>query len=93
MAVFSFNPLRAALRLNIRDQGSFYVRWDMLPITTRSGSFYDPGNRSGSSYFDPGGTQHAVSVGVGTGSVPALITTGVAGLTMAVMLALLVPWD
>ena len=79
----------AALRLNIRDQGSFYLRWDMVPVAARSRSFYNPGDRSSGSYLDPGGTQHALSVGVGTGSVPALITTAAAGLTFVVMVALL----
>ena len=83
----------AALRLNIRDQGSFYLRWDMLPIAARSGSFYDPGDRSRGSLLDPGGTQHALSIGVGTGSVPALITTGAAGVALAVVFALLVAGD
>lgn len=68
----------AALRLNIRDQGSFYLRWDMI----------DTGDRSTSSNrLDPGGTHHALSVGVGTGSVPALITTGAAGLMYAFLIA------
>jgi hypothetical protein len=71
------------LRLNIRDQGSFYLRWDMVPVTGQS---FD-------SYFDPGGTQQALSVGVGTGSVPALISTGAAGVVLAVFLTLLVGWD
>ncbi len=80
----------AALRLNIRDQGSFYVRWDMLPMASRSGIFHDPHDRSTSTWLDPGGAQHALSIGVGTGSVPALITTGAAGLTVAVLFAILV---
>ena len=80
----------AALRLNIRDQGSFYVRWDMLPMASRSGIFHDPHDRSTSTWHDPGGAQHALSIGVGTGSVPALITTGAAGLTVAVLFAILV---
>ena len=80
----------AALRLNIRDQGSFYVRWDMLPTAMRSGIFHDPHDRSTSTWLDPGGAQHALSVGVGTGSVPALIATGATGLVVAVMFALLV---
>ncbi len=82
----------AALRLNIRDQGSFYLRWDMLPTAAESrGGFFDPGDRSANGgWLDPGGTQHALSVGVATGSVPALVTTGVAGLTVAVLVALLV---
>ncbi len=83
----------AALRLNIRDQGTFYLRWDMLPIAARSGSFYDPGDRSRGSLLDSSGTQHALSIGVGTGSVPALITTGAAGVALAVVFALLVAGD
>jgi len=58
----------AALRLNIRDQGSFYLRWDMLPNLRR-------------------GTLHALSLGVGTGSVPALITSGAAGLAFLIILS------
>ena len=69
----------AALRLNIRDQGSFHVRWDMLPIAPVSHSFHDPLDGSNSSYVDPGGTQHALSIGIGTGSVPGLIATCVVG--------------
>ena len=83
----------AALRLNIRDQGSFYIRWDMLPIAARSGRSYDTGDRSSGSFLDPGGTHHALSIGVGTGSVPALITTGAAGVTLAVLFAILVAGD
>lgn len=56
----------AALRLNIRDQGSFYLRWDMLPNLAH-------------------GAQHALSLGVGTGSVPALITSGAAGLAVLII--------
>jgi len=66
----------AALRLDIRDQGSFYLRWDMLPTTSQSTG----------GFFDPGGTQQALSLGIGTGSVPALITTGTAGITLAAVL-------
>jgi hypothetical protein len=82
----------AALRLNIRDQGSFFLRWDMLPLASQSYSFYDPGDPFIGGYHDPGGTQHALSIGVGTGSVPALITTAATGLTLAVLLALF-PYD
>ena len=70
---------RRERRRDIRDQGSFYLRWDVLPLAAGSGSFQVRG-----------GTQHAFSVGVGTGSVPALITTGAAGLTVAIILALIV---
>jgi hypothetical protein len=48
----------------------------------------DTGDRSTSrNRLDPGGTHHALSVGVGTGSVPALITTGAAGLMYAFLIA------
>lgn len=77
------NPLggTAALRFNIRDQGAFYLRWDVLPLPEESGL---------SGYYDPGGIQHGLSVGVSAGSVPALIGTGALGVTMAVLVALLV---
>ena len=68
----------AALRLNLRDQGSFYLRWDMLPIAAESSTIF----------LDPGGTQHALSVGVGTGSALGLKTTGAAVLIVAVLVAL-----
>ena len=57
----------AALRLNIRDQGSFYLRWDMVPTPFS-------------------GTHHALSFGVGTGSVPVLITSGAAVLAALIIL-------
>ena len=83
----------AALRLNIRDQGSFFLRWDMLPIAARSGRSYDGDRSMSRSWLAPGGTHHALSIGVETGSVPALITTGAAGVLLAVMFALLVSGD
>lgn len=73
----------AALRFNIRDQGAVYLRWDLLPLPeeSRSGEY---------GYYDPGGTQHGLSVGVSLGSVPALIGTGALGVTMAVLIAIIV---
>jgi len=71
----------AALRFNIRDQGAFYLRWDVLPLQERS----RPGEYG---HFDPGGTQHALSVGVSAGSVPALVATGTLGVTLAVWIAI-----
>ena len=73
----------AALRFNIRDQGSIFLRWDMLPLReeSRSGEY---------GYSDPGGTQHGLSVGLSAGSVPALIGTGALGVTMLVLLAIIV---
>jgi hypothetical protein len=71
----------ADVRLNIRDQGSFYVRWDVLDLPEESYPGY-------SSYYDPGGTHHGFSVGVGLGSVPALAGTGGLALLYAVLLGL-----
>lgn len=72
----------ADLRLNIRDQGSFFVRWDgvrlpaVQPVPGLDG------------YSDPGGFHHGISVGASAGSVPALIGSGALGLLYAVLLAL-----
>ena len=74
----------AALRLNIRDQGSIYVRWDMLSIPEWSD---DDG------FFDVGGVQHALSVGVGAGSVPAVIGTGAFAVGSLVYAAMLLATD
>ena len=73
----------AALRFNIRDQGAIYLRWDLLPLReeSRSGEY---------GYYDPGGTQHGLSVGVGLGSAPALFGTGALGVGLAVVFSLLV---
>jgi len=70
----------ADVRLNIRDQGSFYVRWDGVALPRRDYIL------NGSS--DPGGFQQAFSVGVGLGSVPALLGTGALGLAYVVLIAL-----
>lgn len=67
----------AALRLNARDQGFFYVRWDALSIPEESRPDID---------HDPGGTHHGVSVGAAAGSWPGLIGTGTLGLVYAVLL-------
>ena len=69
----------AALRFNIRDQGSVYLRWDMLRLPEIIG---------GSGTYDPGGTQHGLSFGVGLGSLPALVGTGALGIAAAVFVAL-----
>ena len=71
----------AALRFNIRDQGAIYLRWDVLPVLEESQPW---------GYYDPGGTQHALSVGLSAGSVPALIGTGALGVTWLVLLAIIV---
>jgi hypothetical protein len=74
----------AALRFNVRDQGAFFLRWDVLPL---------PEESSFNGYLDPGGTQSGLSVGVSAGSVPALIGTGALGVTMAILLAMYVRYD
>jgi len=72
----------ADVRLNIRDQGSFFVRWDGLRLpSTEPLAGWD-------GYFDPGGFQHGISVGASAGSVPALIGSGALGLVWAVLLGL-----
>ncbi len=73
----------AALRFNIRDQGAIYLRWDVLPLQeeSRSGQY---------GYYDPGGTQHGLSVGVATGSVPTLIGTGALGVGIVLLFSLLI---
>lgn len=67
----------ADLRVNIRDQGAFYVRWDALDLPPRESLH--------SGYLDPGGVQQALSVGAAAGSVPALVGTGALGLGYLVL--------
>ena len=76
----------ADLRLNIRDQGSFFVRWDVLSLPEQDFPAY-------SSYYDPGGIHHGVGIGVAAGSVPALVGTGGLGLVYAVLLGIFVAAD
>lgn len=64
-------------RLNIRDQGYFYVRWDGLRVPP----VQHP------SLTQEGGFQQALSVGGGLGSVPALIGTWALGLGYVVLIA------
>ena len=68
------------LRLNVRDQGSFFVRWDgvSLPEVLPTESWM---------HHDPGGFHHGLSVGASAGSVPALIGTGALGLAWTVFFA------
>jgi hypothetical protein len=72
--------LTGDVRLNIRDQGSVFVRWDGLSLSS-AGSPAGP-------YFDPGGFQQALSFGIGAGSMPAVIGTGALGLGFAIVLGL-----
>ncbi len=70
----------AGVRVNIRDEGSFFIRGEILPM---------PERRTGDYRFDPGGTQKAVSAGVALGSVPALVGVGSAGVIWAVLIGVL----
>ena len=72
------------MRFNIRDQGAFYLRWDVVPLPEESQPW---------GYYDPGGTQQGLSLGVSTGSVPVLIGTGALGITWAVLVAMYAGWD
>jgi hypothetical protein len=70
----------ADVRINVRDQGAFFVRWDGVSL---------PGVQyPDASYFDEGGFQQAISVGAAAGSVPALIATGALGLGYVIVLGL-----
>ena len=70
----------ADVRVNIRDQGAFFVRWDGVSLS--GVQFPD------ASYFDEGGFQQAISVGAAAGSVPALIGTGALGLGYVIVLGI-----
>lgn len=72
------NGATADLRLNIRDHGSFFVRWDGVDLPAQR--YPETG------YDDPGGFQQAFSVGADLGSTPALVGTGVLVLGYAVLL-------
>lgn len=79
--------MSADLRLNIRDQGAFFLRWDYVNLKET------PRGRYGDDYFDPGGAQHALNVGVGSGSVPALIGTGTLLVGLAILIGLYISAD
>jgi hypothetical protein len=65
-------------RVNIRDQGAFFVRWDGASLSRESFPEYG--------HFDPGGFQQAFSIGAAAGSVPALVGTGALGLGYLILL-------
>jgi hypothetical protein len=71
----------ADIRLNIRDQGAFFVRWDVLPLPEEIYPAY-------SSYYQPARTYHGASVGVALGSVPAVAGTGTLGVVFAVLVGI-----
>lgn len=72
------NGVTADVRLNLRDQGSVFVRWDGLPLSEE---------HHGNGYGDPGGFQQALSLGLGLGSTPALVGSAVTGVTIVVLFA------
>ncbi len=67
-------------RVNIRDQGAFFVRWD--------GASLAPDNFPESGHFDPGGFQQALSIGAAAGSAPGLIGTAALGLGYVILFGL-----
>ena len=71
--------LTAGIRLNIRDQGAFLLRYDYLELPEQSYG----------EYFDAGGGQHGLSLGLSLGSKPALVGTGALGLAYLVLLGIL----
>jgi hypothetical protein len=80
------NGVTLAARLNIRDQGAFYIRWDGIGLPENP--YPIPGS------YDPGGFQQAFSVGAGLGSIPALVGTGALGLgVLLLFLAWADEWD
>lgn len=69
----------ADVRINVRDQGAFFVRWDGVSLPEEEW----PGGGT-----DSGGFQQALSVGASAGSVPALIGTGALGLGYVIVMGL-----
>jgi len=80
-----FNGWTSDLRLNIRDQGSFFVRYDGVSVPAALYPYND--------YFDPGGVHHGFSFGASAGSVPALVGTGALGILYAVLIGLYLRYD
>jgi len=78
----------ADVRLNIRDHGSFFVRWDGIDLPSQS---FDYGGGYG--YVDGGGFQQALSVGASAGSVPALVGTGALAVGYVILLGVFLAGD
>ncbi|HUP53778.1 MAG TPA: hypothetical protein VM198_14955 [Longimicrobiales bacterium] len=70
----------ADVRLNVRDQGSIFFRWDGVDLVELGAP--------GDDYYDPAAFAQAFSVGIGVGSMPAVIGTGALGLGFAIVLGL-----
>ena len=75
--------ITADLRLNIRDQGSLFIRWDGLDLPSEA----SPGDWG---HNDPGGWQHGLYLGASLGSKPAVFTTGALAAGYVILLALLI---
>ena len=72
------------LRINIRDQGAFFVRWDRFDIAPSEWV------RADYVYLDEGGVQHAFLVGASAGSLPAIVGSGLLGVGFAVLFGIYV---
>jgi len=70
----------SALRFNVRDQGSLFVRYDGASVPEKS-------HPDVSSFFDPGGVQHGLFIGASAGSWPALVGTVLANVALIVLYA------
>jgi hypothetical protein len=79
------NGWTSDVRLNIRDQGSFFLRYDGVSVREQTDAL--------GGHSDPGGTHHGLSVGASAGSVPALVGTGALGLAYIVLLAAFWEYD
>lgn len=84
----SANGVTSDARLNIRDQGSVFVRWDGLNVPR-----YAVDYGGGFGFIDDGGFQQALSAGIGLGSVPALVGTGALGLGYVILLGIFLAGD
>jgi hypothetical protein len=67
--------LTANARLNIRDQGMLYLRWDGVSLPRRERP----------DFLDPGGLEQGLSVGGGLGSLPAVAGTVALGVAMVIL--------
>jgi hypothetical protein len=90
--------LRTDARLNYGDRLSILVRWDaafvrsdnaprQMYVCNSSGG--GCGNREVTDYSDPGGLQNGLSLGVGIGSKPAVITSCVFASAVLVLVSML----
>lgn len=80
-----FNGWTSDVRLNIRDQGSFFLRYDGVTVPEQSYPY--------NNFFDPGATHHGLSLGASAGSVPALVGTGSLAILYAVLIGVYLRYD